>query len=117
MLLKELFESAETTKKSVRILGKMNGNVVRKDKHMVDSVVKSTAKKKMLESNDIQKYYAVAYNPEDNMKGDIRFTVRAHSNKSAFDYANKEAIKLNKSHVFVERDSGVKIYDGSVKGN
>lgn len=117
MYLRELFENVETNKKSVRVLGKMNGKVVRKEKHMVDNVLKSSAKKKMIESKDSQRYYAVAYNPKDKMHGDIRFTVDADSNRSAFDMANKEAIRLNKSHVFVERSSGSKIYDGLVRGN
>jgi hypothetical protein len=117
MFLKELFESTEINQKSVRILGRMNGKIVRKENHSTEQIMNPSAKKKIVESKDSQRYYAVAYNPEDKMRGDIRFNIDAVSNKEAFDMANKEAIRLNKSHVFIERSSGLKIYDGLIKGN
>jgi len=48
MRLKDLFESVEKTKKSVTIMGKINGKVVRKEKQVSGEIVKPTAKKKSL---------------------------------------------------------------------
>lgn len=48
MYLRELFENVEMNKKSVRILGQMNGKVVRKEKHSINTVLKPTAKKKSI---------------------------------------------------------------------
>jgi hypothetical protein len=54
MNLKELFEEVETNQKSVRIIGKMNGKVVRKENHMSDKIMNPTATKKMIEGKDSQ---------------------------------------------------------------
>lgn len=57
---------------------------------------------------DTQRYFAVAYGQEDH-----RFTVRAGSDDEAIKLAKAEACKKGAESVFVETDSGKKIFDGA----